>query len=219
MNRLRYCNVIFGDESRNDLATRGDKLSAADLTDGLKTDELLHRKICMEYNNTDKYNDNAWPQLQACKGDPYLFPGPIVWDQSLKTLKTLIREYEYCFNNWKLSGNHGAYIKKVTKERNEGMERRKRNKGTEPKEWNEGTEGKEWNKGTALSIELLGSISGATDELDKFMSVSTSFPWYVLHYHSTAIRLSVSYNNSVRATKRTCPSSPPGIILPISTVP
>jgi len=109
MNRLRYCNVIFGDESRNDLATRGDKLSAADLTDGLKTDELLHRKICMEYNNTDKYNDNAWPQLQACKGDPYLFPGPIVWDQSLKTLKTLIREYEYCFNNWKLSGNHGAF--------------------------------------------------------------------------------------------------------------
>ena len=109
MNRLRYCNVIFGDESRNDLATRGDKLSAVDLTDGLKTDELIHRNICMEYNNTDKYNDNAWPHLKSCKGDPSNFPGPIVWNQSLKTLNTLIREYEYCFNNWKLSGNHGAF--------------------------------------------------------------------------------------------------------------
>ena len=74
INRLRYCNVIFGDESRNDIATRGDKLSAADLTDDLKTDELLHRNISMEYNNTDKYNDNVWPHLKSCKGDTSNFP-------------------------------------------------------------------------------------------------------------------------------------------------
>ena len=110
VNRKRYCNVIFSDGVRPDVANRGESLSARDLTDGLKTDELLHRKIVLEYNNPDKYNDDAWPNLRNCRSSsPHQFAGPIDWMQSSKTLKALVKEYEVCFNNWKLSGNHGNF--------------------------------------------------------------------------------------------------------------
>ena len=50
LNRNRYCNVLFSDMCRNDVANRGQSLTAAEMTAGLKTNELLHKKICQECN-------------------------------------------------------------------------------------------------------------------------------------------------------------------------
>ena len=63
--------------------------------------------ICMEYNKT-KHNDEVFSYLDS-KVQPKQFNGPILWQQSAKTLCALIKDYEYCFNNWKLSGNHSAF--------------------------------------------------------------------------------------------------------------
>ena len=109
VNRKRYCNVIFSDTVRPLLMTRGESLSKADLTDGFKTDEILHRRICTEYNNSDNHNDDAHPHLKNCRGNPKTFAGPILWEQSKKTLRYIVKEYEQCFYNWKLSGNHGEF--------------------------------------------------------------------------------------------------------------
>ena len=111
INRNRFCNVLFGDKCRNDVATRGKTLTANEQTLGLKTDQLLHKKICREYNlTTGKYNEHAFPLLKVeCKGkgnkeDPGNFM-PIYWVQSKKELEKLLSQYEKCFNNWKKSGN------------------------------------------------------------------------------------------------------------------
>ena len=118
VNRKRYCNVIFSDGIRPLLANRGEPLTKDQLTEGLKTDEILHRSIIKEYNNPEKHNIDAFPQLQNCRGDPSKMSGRIEWTQSAKMLKDIVRDYEKCFNNWKLSGNHGAFGETdTTKER------------------------------------------------------------------------------------------------------
>ena len=110
LNRNRYCNVMFADDIRNKLATRGGNLTAAEQTAGIKKGEVLHRKICEEYNNTDKHNQHAHPHLmKACKEDPSIFIAPLTWQQSKVELERLLKQYEYFFNSWKISGQHGAF--------------------------------------------------------------------------------------------------------------
>ena len=77
------------------------------MTKGVKTDELFHKDIIMEYNNKDKHNA-LQHDVANCKGDPAVF-GQINWKQSKETLSSAMREYKRCFNSWKLSGNHGAF--------------------------------------------------------------------------------------------------------------
>ena len=115
MNRNRFCNVLFGDVCRNDVATRGASLTADEQTLGLKTDQLLHEKICCEYNSIHKYNEHAFPALKheekgkGNRDDPGNFL-PIKWLQSKTELDKFLSQYEKCFNNWKKSGNHGEFI-------------------------------------------------------------------------------------------------------------
>jgi len=104
INRLRYFNVIFSDECREPLSMKGAK--------GIKTDEKLHKLIIKEYNNPDKHNEFAWPQLRrGVDGDPVFDPktGPIVWTQSLEALDKVLKDYEDCVLNWELSKNHKAF--------------------------------------------------------------------------------------------------------------
>ena len=63
----------------------------------------------MEYNNSEKYNDDTHPDTTTCSGDPEVFAGPLTWNQSIDLLKSLVRDYETAFANWKLSGNHGSF--------------------------------------------------------------------------------------------------------------
>jgi len=112
INRLRYFNVIFSDECRQPLSMRGENLTKDQLTEGMKTDEELHRLIVKQYNNPDKHNEFAWPQLRrGVDGDPAFDPkkGPIVWMQSVEALKKVLKDYEYCVQNWQLSGNHAGF--------------------------------------------------------------------------------------------------------------
>ena len=105
--RKRYCNVVFSEAVRPVLSSAGALLGRHQLTAGIKTDEALHKKIASEYNNKDKYNDDAHPAL-ACKGSPK-YNGPITWQQSCESLKGVVREYEKSCKNWKQSGNHGPF--------------------------------------------------------------------------------------------------------------
>ena len=85
-------------------------MTAADQTAGVKQDEVLHKKICSEHNNKEKHGLHAHPHLiHRCKEDPSVFVGPLTWKQSKAELDKLLRQYEVCFNNWKLSGNHGEF--------------------------------------------------------------------------------------------------------------
>lgn len=102
VNRYRYCNVLFSDKIRPMLSERGAKVLAKGLTQGVKTDELLHRAIVFEYNNSEKYNNDAHPDTTTCSGDPEVFAGPIIWNQSKDVLKSLVRDYKTVFNNWTL---------------------------------------------------------------------------------------------------------------------
>ena len=107
VNRKRYFNVLFCDEIQPKLALRGQSLTKEQMTEGLKTDELLHKEIILEYNNKEKHNMIA--HKVGCWGaHPSKF-APITWQQSKETLSAVVREYEKCFNNWKLSGNHRGF--------------------------------------------------------------------------------------------------------------
>ena len=113
VNRKRYCNVLFSDEIRPKLALRGESLTKEQMTEGLKTDELFHKEILLEYNNKDKHNDLAH-DIASCNGNhPSKFL-PITWQQSKQTMDTFFREYEKSFKAWKLSGNHGGFGEKNT---------------------------------------------------------------------------------------------------------
>ena len=92
---------------------------------GLKTDELLHRKICKEYNSTNKYNGHAFPSLNgSTQGeDPPNFKPPLTWEHSKEALEKLIRQYEVSFNNWKKSGNHGEFTVVTGKNDSNGKSR------------------------------------------------------------------------------------------------
>ena len=47
--------------------------------------------------------------MKVCKEDPSIFIAPLTWKQSKVELDRLLKQCEYCFNNWKISGNHGAF--------------------------------------------------------------------------------------------------------------
>ena len=79
------------------------------LTAGKKTDKDLHKLICREYNNKSKQNQEVFPVPGKSSLNPAIFEGPIVWQQSVKALKQLTKDYKYCLNNWRLSGNHSAF--------------------------------------------------------------------------------------------------------------
>lgn len=113
VNRKRYCNVIFCDDIRPLLMIRGESLDKDELTDGRKTDEMLHRAICESYNNNLLHNDDAHPHLKGARGHPKTFAGPIKWEKSKETLNSIVKEYEEAFANWKLSGNHGDFEDRI----------------------------------------------------------------------------------------------------------
>ena len=106
----RHCNAMFADNIRTGIATCGGCLTAAEQTAGVKQGETLHRKICAECNNTEKHNQHAHPHLmKVCKEDPSVFKVPLTWQQLKLELERLLKQHECCFNNWKKSGNHGAF--------------------------------------------------------------------------------------------------------------
>mmetsp|Transcript_9670 Transcript_9670/g.24094 ORF Transcript_9670/g.24094 Transcript_9670/m.24094 type:complete len:440 (+) Transcript_9670:124-1443(+) len=90
--RKRYYNVLFSDTIVPLIASR---------------DDSLHEKIVLEYNNSSKYNEDAYPDL-PCRGSAES-NSPITWEQSRKTLNDTIRDYEVCFNSWRRSGNHVGF--------------------------------------------------------------------------------------------------------------
>ena len=78
------------------------------MTEGLKTDELFHKEILLEYNNKDKHNKLAH-NIGSCNGyHPSKFL-PITWQQSKQTMDTFFCKYEKSFKAWKLLGNHGGF--------------------------------------------------------------------------------------------------------------
>ena len=101
---------MFADNIITGIATCGGCLTAAEQTAGVKQGETLHRKICAECNNTEKHNQHAHPHLmKVCKEDPSVFKVPLTWQQLKLELERLSKQHECCFNNWKKSGNHGAF--------------------------------------------------------------------------------------------------------------
>ena len=92
VNQKQYCGVIFSDEVWLLLMTKRESLSKDELTEGLKTNENLHQAIAEAYNNTEKYNDNAYPHLNNCRGHPQTFAGSIIWEQSKSMLRDLVKE-------------------------------------------------------------------------------------------------------------------------------
>ena len=108
VNWKRYFNVLFSDTICPKLALRGELLSKEQMTKGLKTDELFLKEIIIEYNNKEKHNA-LQHDVANYKVNLSVFP-PINWKEPEETLSTVIREYEQCFNNWKLSGNHGGFV-------------------------------------------------------------------------------------------------------------
>lgn len=112
INRLRYINVIFSDECRKMLSLKGESLTKDELTEGIKTDEEMHKKFIMEYNDPDKHNEFAWPNIrEVVDGDPKFGSkqGPILWRQSATALNLLLKDYEYCLQNLRMSGNHKEF--------------------------------------------------------------------------------------------------------------
>ena len=64
---IMYFNVLFCDTICLKLALRGELLSKEQMTEGVKTDELSHKEIIMEYNNKDKHN-TIKHVVANCKG-------------------------------------------------------------------------------------------------------------------------------------------------------
>ena len=107
INRKRFINVLFDEVFLPKLATRGKSLSKDQMTDGLKTDELLFRDFIVLYNNKEDYNDDEYPEL-GVKGDPSSFDA-ITWEAARTFFRSLLKDYDGCLANWKKSGNHGAF--------------------------------------------------------------------------------------------------------------
>jgi len=115
ISRYRYANVIMGENCRPFIATRGKPLNKDELTDGMKTDEELHRLIATEYNDRSNkhYGTNAFPS-QKIRANSFVFSS-ITWQKSMSTLKDYMKEYEYAFNKWKLSGTHEVMEENISK--------------------------------------------------------------------------------------------------------
>ena len=110
INNRRYSNMIFGDKIRPRFATRGKPLTKDELTECLKTDHELHIHIAGEYNDFEKYNNNAFLQLsKGSKTKACSKFTPITPTQSATALKALPTDYDTIFQKWKLSRNHGEF--------------------------------------------------------------------------------------------------------------
>ena len=107
VNRKHFINVLFDEAFLPKLATRGKSLNKDQMTDGLKTDELLFRDFIVLYNNKEDYNDDEHPEL-GVKGDPSSF-NAITWEAARTFFRSLLKDYDGCLANWKKSGNHGGF--------------------------------------------------------------------------------------------------------------
>jgi len=47
--------------------------------------------------------------MKVCKEDPSIFAAPLTWQQPKVELTRLLKQCECCFNDWKISGNHGEF--------------------------------------------------------------------------------------------------------------
>ena len=108
ISRIRLLNVLFGDKIRPLLALRGKVLTAAELTEGKKTDSDLFDAIAKEYGSTESnsYGQIAYPDLGNFKAHHPSRVSSITAKKIALSFKMLLREYECCFNKWKLSGTH-----------------------------------------------------------------------------------------------------------------
>ena len=107
-NFKRFINALFSEDFAPKLATRGQSLTKDQMTDGIKTDELLFRDFIVLYNNKERFNDDEYPELQV-KGDPSSFDPITSWMDARTFFRKLMKDYETCLVNWKKSGNHGAF--------------------------------------------------------------------------------------------------------------
>ena len=108
INQKRLVNVLFSDTIRQLFASRSVALTKDDLTNGFKTDKLIHCAIVKEYNNPELHNKDHYPHLKLTS-QCYLQDKPIIWMQSKKYLAIIAKEYEEVFRNFKKSGNHGDF--------------------------------------------------------------------------------------------------------------
>ena len=109
VNRKRFYNVLFCDIISPSLSTVGEVLGKDKLTDGLKTDQVFHKKIACEYNTTSnsKYNDHTHPGLP--NKSKTVSHNNITWQQSRITFKSLVKEYKDYRQKCTKSGNHGDF--------------------------------------------------------------------------------------------------------------
>ena len=121
MNRKRFINILFSDIVRPVLADRGRPLTGRELTQGLKTDQIIHELIALEYNKVEMYvyNENAFPHLEIDGSVSTLFMqtrhnSNITWQKSKKTFSIMIHEYDKVMQRWKKSGNHGTFNEAVS---------------------------------------------------------------------------------------------------------
>ena len=83
-----------------------------ELTEGIKTDKGLHIAITGEYNDFQKYNNDAFPLLaKGNKTKPCSKFTPIFPAKSMTALQAVLTDYDTCFQKWKLSGNHSEFGK------------------------------------------------------------------------------------------------------------
>ena len=113
MNRRRFINVLFSDLIRPKLATLGKSLEKNEIDAGLKSDQLFHEAVLVEYNNKSvaEYGQNAFPNLTKGRSvPPSHFQEIDDWKKSRDYLKHLCKEYDKCFKDWKQSGFHDKEI-------------------------------------------------------------------------------------------------------------
>ena len=56
INHFRFINVLFDEDFAPKLGNRGKSLTKDQMTDGIKTDELLFRDFIVLYNNKERFN-------------------------------------------------------------------------------------------------------------------------------------------------------------------
>jgi hypothetical protein len=111
IKRKRLCNVLFSDKVRPKLATRAKSLTKEELTSKTKAGEELFKLVADEYNDSSKYNEDAFPHLtgfNSKQGDPSTF-APIDWKKAKVSFGELMKDYENYFQLWKLPGFHDDF--------------------------------------------------------------------------------------------------------------
>ena len=92
INHKRYINVIFADGICNKIMVRGALCTTKDeLTNSLKTDELLFQDIANKYNIKEKHN-NSHHYNTLCFTDPH-HNQPINCQETGKEFKSMEKEY------------------------------------------------------------------------------------------------------------------------------